>query len=196
MKKVIFGVFTLLMLALSVPANAQMRWGVTASANFTDLKWSQSSLRTTKFNSEVSAGYSAGVIGEYSIPGIGFVNLGDFKVWNSDGFGNERVYLHYLEIPIHLRFKYSNLNGFERKLAPLVFVGPSLSVLLTSNKIAAFETRPVDFGMEVGGGAEIFRNTQLTLSYNWGLTEALRTVKLDNFKANNRTWKVSLSYFF
>ena len=57
MKKVIFGVFTLLMLALSVPANAQMRWGVTASANFTDLKWSQSSLRTTKFNSEVSAGY-------------------------------------------------------------------------------------------------------------------------------------------
>ena len=210
MKKVIFGVFTLLMLALSVPANAQMRWGVTASANFTDLKWSQSSLRTTKFNSEVSAGYSAGVIGEYSIPGIGFgidlglqyiqrgatMNLGDFKVWNSDGFGNERVYLHYLEIPIHLRFKYSNLNGFERKLAPLVFVGPSLSVLLTSNKIAAFETRPVDFGMEVGGGAEIFRNTQLTLRYNWGLTGALRTVKLDNFKANNRTWKVSLSYFF
>ena len=119
----------------------------------------------------------------------------------SDGYGNERSYLHYLDIPIHLRFKYSNLNGFERKLCPFVFVGPELSILLAHNKLekngeAAFDYKPVQLGLAVGVGVEIRRNWQLTGSYTWDMTGTMNATKLDNFDSHNRTWKVALTYFF
>ena len=149
MKKLSFIIVALMALAGALQSSAQMRWGATAGIDITNMKWSQKSFRNEPFKSTKSLGYTAGIIGEYEIPGIGFgidlglqyaqrgasFNMGDFEIWNSDGYGNERSYLHYLDIPIHLRFKYSNLNGFERKLCPFVFVGPELSILLAHNKL-------------------------------------------------------------
>lgn len=215
MKKLSFIIVALLATLGTFQASAQMRWGATVGVDVTGMKWSQTTFRDQKFKTTQSVGYTAGIIGEYEIPGIGFgidlglqyaqrgatMNLGDFKIWNSDGYGNERSYLHYLDIPIHLRFKYSNLNGFERKLCPFVFAGPDLSILLAHNKIekdgeSAFTYRPVQLGLEVGVGAEIFRKWQVTASYNWDMTGAMEAVKLDEFKSHNRTWKVALTYFF
>lgn len=210
MKKMLTGIIAAFILLSSFSVSAQMRWGATAGFNLTDLNWSQQNLRTTPFVSDKSAGYFAGIAGEYAIPGIGFcidlglqysqrgatMNLGDFTVWNSDGYGNERSYLHYLDIPIHLRFKYTNLNGVERTIAPLVFAGPSISVLLAHNDIKAFDYKSVVFGIEVGGGVELFRNYQLTASYIWDVTGAISAVKLSNFKAKNGTLKIGLTYLF
>ena len=181
MKKLSFIIVALMALAGALQSSAQMRWGATAGIDITNMKWSQKSFRNEPFKSTKSLGYTAGIIGEYEIPGIGFgidlglqyaqrgasFNMGDFEIWNSDGYGNERSYLHYLDIPIHLRFKYSNLNGFERKLCPFVFVGPELSILLAHNKLekngeAAFDYKPVQLGLAVGVGVEIRRNWQLT----------------------------------
>ena len=171
MKKLSFIIVALMALAGALQSSAQMRWGATAGIDITNMKWSQKSFRNEPFKSTKSLGYTAGIIGEYEIPGIGFgidlglqyaqrgasFNMGDFEIWNSDGYGNERSYLHYLDIPIHLRFKYSNLNGFERKLCPFVFVGPELSILLAHNKLekngeAAFDYKPVQLGLAVGVG--------------------------------------------
>lgn len=210
MKKIISLVIAVIAFAGASKVSAQMRWGVTAGADITDLKWSQETLRLDKFDSKNSLGYFAGIIGEYEIPGIGFgvdlglqyvqrgatMNLGDFKVWQSDGYGDERSYLHYLDIPIHLRFKYMHLNGFERKLAPFVFAGPDIGILLAHNLPDSFEYKSVQLGLEVGLGVEIFRNFQLSGSYTWDVTGTMKAKKLDNFTANNRTWKIALAYFF
>lgn len=215
MKKLSFIIVALMALAGALQSSAQMRWGATAGIDITNMKWSQKSFRNEPFKSTKSLGYTAGIIGEYEIPGIGFgidlglqyaqrgasFNMGDFEIWNSDGYGNERSYLHYLDIPIHLRFKYSNLNGFERKLCPFVFVGPELSILLAHNKLEkngepAFDYKPVQLGLAVGVGVEIRRNWQLTGSYTWDMTGTMNATKLDNFDSHNRTWKVALTYFF
>lgn len=210
MKKYIFAIMAILAFANTFRASAQMRWGVTVGADITNLKWSQNSFRQEPFSSTKSAGYAAGITGEYEIPGIGFgiglglqyvqrgatLGLGDFPVWSSDGYGKERSYLHYLDIPFQIRFKYTNLNGFERKLAPLVFAGPTVSILVAHNDLKAFDYTAVQLGLEVGAGAEIFRDFQLTGSYNWGVTNTMKAVKLDNFSAKNRTWKIALTYFF
>ena len=215
MKKLSFIIVALMALAGALQSSAQMRWGATAGIDITNMKWSQKSFRNEPFKSTKSLGYTAGIIGEYEIPGIGFgidlglqyaqrgasFNMGDFEIWNSDGYGNERSYLHYLDIPIHQRFKYSNLNGFKRKLCPLVFVGPELSILLAHNKLekngeAAFDYKPVQLGLAVGVGVEIRRNWQLTGSYTWDMTGTMNATKLDNFDSHNRTWKVALTYFF
>ena len=175
MKKLSFIIVALMALAGALQSSAQMRWGATAGIDITNMKWSQKSFRNEPFKSTKSLGYTAGIIGEYEIPGIGFgidlglqyaqrgasFNMGDFEIWNSDGYGNERSYLHYLDIPIHLRFKYSNLNGFERKLCPFVFVGPELSILLAHNKLekngeAAFDYKPVQLGLAVAVAVDCF----------------------------------------
>lgn len=215
MRKISFIIVALMIAAFAMQASAQMRWGATAGVDITGMKWNQKNFRDTQFKTTQSVGYTAGIIGEYEIPGIGFgvdlglqyaqrgatFNMGDFKVWNADGFGNERSYLHYIDIPIHLRFKYSNLNGFERKLCPFVFAGPELGILVAHNKIehsgeSAFDYKSVQLGLAVGVGAEIVRNWQITGSYTWDMTGTMSATKLDKFKSHNRAWKVALTYFF
>ncbi len=210
MKKLFLGLLLTIMLSIPTALSAQMRWGVTAGADISNLKWSQQYFRTTEFTSTKSLGYFAGIIGEYTIPGIGFaidlglqyaqrgasMNLGDFKIWSDDGYGDERSYLHYIDIPIHLRFKYSNMNGFERKLAPFVFAGPCVSILAAHNKLEAFDYKPVSFGVDAGAGVELFRKYQVSFCYSVDVTGAMKAVKLDNFHSSNRTWKVALTYLF
>ena len=62
-----------------------------------------------------TVGGTAGIQCEMMFPGIGFgidfglmynlmgakVNLGEKKIWSVDGYGNERLALHYIQIPLH-----------------------------------------------------------------------------------------------
>ena len=50
--------------------------------------------------------------------------------------------------------------------------------------------------MTAGGGVELWRNWQVTLSYTWGMTYALKTKLLDDFSARNRHWTVRVAYLF
>ena len=209
MKRIVYLLVVLIAMA-GFSAKAQMRWGAIAGATITDLKWSQSTFRTQPFVVDQSVGGFGGVIGEYNIPGIGFaidlglqyaqrgatLHLEDFKVWSDDGFGEEKALLHYIDIPVHLRFKYQRMNGFERKLAPFVFAGPTMSILAGHSNIKAFDYKSVILGIELGAGVEIFRNYQLSACYTWDVTNTMQAVKLDNFKSKSRTWKVGLTYLF
>lgn len=216
MKKVILGIFAAIILFTAFESKAQMRWGVTAGATITDLKWSQKTFMTPGadapylFTVDQEVGYQAGIFGEYTIPGIGFcidlglqytqrgatMHMGDFKVWSSEGYGIERSYLHYIDIPVHLRFKYQRMNGFERKLAPFVFGGPTFSILAGHSDIDAFDYKSVIVNLEAGFGVELFRDYQISASYGWDVTNAIQAKKLDNFKAKSRTWKIAATYFF
>lgn len=203
MKRILLVVVALI--ALTIPSKAQFRYGPTIGADVTTLKFSQQ-----LFSVDQSIGEQVGVQCELMFPGIGFgvdfgllysqrgatLHLGEQKVWASDGFESTRCYLHYIEIPINLRFKWTRMNGFEEKLAPYVFGGPSVGFMAGHNRIDALEYAGGDLGLQCGVGAEIFRNWQLQASYTWGMSYAIRTIKLDNFTARNRTWSVRLTYMF
>lgn len=155
-------------------------------------------------------GYTAGVQGELMFPGIGIgidfglmynqegakVGLGQKEVWKWLGYGDERVFIHNLMIPVHLRFKYTRLDGLEEKIAPLVFGGPDFNIQLAHGGSAPYNFSGGDLGLTVGGGAELFRRWQLTASYTWGMTYVLKTKLLDDFSARSRQWMVRLAYFF
>lgn len=194
-----------MMLAVSVGASAQFRYGVTAGADLTTLKFKQ-----TLFDIDRSVGYTAGVQGELMFPGIGFgidvaglytqrgatLHLGQREIWASDGYGNERSYLHYFEIPINLRFKWTRMAGLEDYIAPFVYGGPSFSFLVAHNRIKALEYAGCDLGVQCGLGFEILRRWQVQAGYCWGMTYAMKTVKLGDFSARNRTWSMRVTYFF
>lgn len=184
---------------------AQNRWGVVAGVDYTDLKFDQN-----LFAVDQQVGATVGVTGELMIPGIGFgfdaaflytqrgakLHLGERKVWADQGFGDERCMLHYIEVPIHLKFKFKNLGGFEHTLMPILFAGPEFSFLVGHNNIDALKYAGGEFGLNVGVGAEIVKKVQVNASYCWGLSYALKTKQLDDFIAKNRTWKLSCTYFF
>jgi hypothetical protein len=154
--------------------------------------------------------YTAGVQGELMFPGIGFgmdlgllynqlganVDLGDKLIWSSEGYGKEHVYLHYLQIPLHLRFKWTRMNGLEDIIAPFVYGGPDFTIGIGHSRCKAFDYAGGELGLTAGVGFELFHKWQVSGAYVWGMTYAAKTKLLDDFSARNRHWSVRVAYMF
>lgn len=204
MKKVFF-LIILFVTVFVADLSAQFRYGPTVGVDLTTLKFKQD-----LFTVDQSVGYQAGVQCEMMFPGIGFgidfgamyeqrgatLHLGEKKIWASEGYGTNRSYLHYLNIPFNLRFKWTRMNGLEDYIAPYVFGGPSIGVMVAHNKNKALDYTGADLGLSVGVGFEILKNWQIQGSYTWGMTYAVKTKLLDEFSAKNRTWSVRVVRYF
>ena len=185
-------------------AGAQMRWGASAGVNINNMKFKQD-----LFGVSSAVGESAGIRGEMMFPGIGFgidiglryeqlgatFNLGDFPLW-SDYSTKERIYIHNIQIPFNLKFKYTRFQGFEDYLAPFVYGGPVFNIQAAHSKCDAIKFSGGDLGLTVGGGAEIFKRWQISASYTWGMTYALKANILTDYSARNRYWDVRVTYYF
>lgn len=205
MKKLLLSIIAFAGILGCLTANAQLRYGPTAGVNLTTLKFSQE-----LFDVDQSVGYQAGLQGELMFPGIGFgidfaalysqqgatCDLGSREIWASSGYGKERSYLHYLQIPVNMRFKWTRMAGLEDYVAPYVFGGPVFSFLVAHNKLKVFDYAGADLGLQCGLGFEFKRRWQLQGSYIWGMTYALKAEKLMNFTGRNRSWQVRVAYMF
>lgn len=193
------------LVAGSFAAKAQFRYAPIAGFELTNLKFKQDLVTVSQTPS-----FQAGIQGEIIFPGLGFgidtgllynqlgakVNLGERKVWSSLGYGDERVRLHTLQLPLHLRFKWTRMAGLEDIVAPFVYGGPDFNILVGHGHCDAFEYAGGDLSLSVGGGVELFRKWQVSFQYSWGMTYALKTVLLDNFSARSRSYALRLAYFF
>lgn len=197
---------TLIILAVcALSASAEFRWGPQAGWNMSNYYWKQPLL-----DSSQRSGFQAGLLGEVMIPGIGFgidlglryaytdgtVNLGDHYVWSSDGYENGSFSLHRIEVPIHLRFKWTRMDGFEHYVAPFAFVGPVVRFNVSQSDCAAIEHPAGSLGIEFGLGGEFLEHIQLSASYTWGVSYDIRTVKLDNLSARSSSWNINVAYLF
>lgn len=206
MKKIFVTIIASIMtVAGATNAHAEFRWGATAGLNVSSLKFKQKLVPVHNV-----ASYSAGIMGEMIFPGIGIglnfgllynqqgakVDIGSREVWSSLGFGNEHVMLHNISIPVHLRCKYTRLNGLEDKIAPIIYGGPEFNIQAGHSNAGAFDTSGGDLGLSVGLGAELYKKWQITAGYTWGMTYALKTKLLDNFSAQSRQWNIKVAYYF
>ena len=201
------------LILLAAPSlRAEFRYAPVAGVTIGTLHFKQN-----LFDVGQQVAFQVGIQGELMFPGLGFgidfgllynqmgarTNLGQREIWSSDGFGDVNTRLHMATIPVHLRFKWTRMNGFEDYLAPFVYGGPEFSIMAAHNKIKGNEGVPNpykysggDLGLCVGAGAEIMKRWQVSLQYTWGMTYLLKTQKLDNFSAQNRQWAVRVAYFF
>jgi len=196
---------TLLLATIAVAAQAQFRYGPTVGVDITTLNFKQN-----LFEVNQTAGASAGIIAEMMFPGIGFgidfglvyqmrgakLHLDERKIWASQGYGKEHLMMHYIDIPLHLRFKWTRMNGVEDIVAPFVYGGPSFGFLAGHSKLDAMEFAAGELGLCAGVGVELFRHWQVSGSYTWGMTYACKTKLLTNFSAQNRTWDIRVTYLF
>lgn len=201
MKKLLL---VLVAIMISLGASAELRWGPTASVNFNTFHWKEPLLDT-----QLRTGFDVGIMTEIMIPGIGFgvdaalrysnqrakVDFGQWPVWSSDGIGNETVNLQSVQIPLHLRFKYTRLEGVEETIAPLVYAGPVFSFNVGDGS-KALECPVGTVSLDFGLGAELFQKYQISVGYNWGLSYAVRTKKLENLSGRADGFRVNVAYLF
>lgn len=192
-------------LIMHTAIHAEFRYGPMLGGGISNLSFKQD---IVEIKSQPS--FSAGVLGEMMFAGIGFgmdlglkyemrgakMDLGSKKMWADQGYGNENYYMHYLVLPIHLRFKYTRLNGFEDTLAPFAFVGPSLGMLVGHSSLNAMESPFGELSLDMGIGAEIKRKWQVSFNYNLGLTYATKARVLTNYSAKLRVMDIRLVYLF
>lgn len=194
-----------LLAGVSASAQTTSRWGVTLGANYNQMHFKQSDIM------DVDRVFSpmAGLMGELNFAGIGFgvdasllysmraskLHYGDHLVWSSVGLGNEMCRIHYIDVPLNLKFKYHNLNGFEDKLMPLVAVGPTFSFVVGKNLQNANKYSPVSVNMHFGLGVELYRKVQIQGGFNFSIGETFRTHLLDENIAKNRYWTLTATYF-
>jgi hypothetical protein len=207
MKKILFALTLALAMTVCPQAQAETRWGVTAGLNYNTIRFKQTDL----FSSKAQLGADAGVTGVLQSPGGSFgieasllysmrngkLNLGEKKVWSSQGLGNETCMLHYIDIPINLKYRFNRLNGFENTLTPIVFAGPVITFLAGHNKLDdQLSYSKVSANLQFGIGGELFNKVEIKAGYRIALGETLRTQLLDENTAKNRTFFLTATYYF
>ena len=196
-----------LLSALSSVAQPVRRWGITVGGNYNEIHFKQSDL----FESDRMFGPSIGVTGDMMIPGVGFgidasilytmrqgrLHLGDRRVWESLGLGNEVARQHYIDVPLNLKFRYSRLGGLESTIMPFIYAGPTFSFLVGHNKVGdALKYTGVNVLLHAGIGVELFNKVQVSGGYSFSVGQNLGTKLLDDNVAKHRTWFVQATYFF
>jgi hypothetical protein len=92
------------------------------------------------------------------------------------------------------------LPALERIVAPMVFTGPSFSVLFDDNADTGWESHKTSTSWDVGAGVDLFRHIRLTASYSLGLTRAMSYTSNDQnaseVKGKDRLWTLNLALLF
>lgn len=196
----------------TAPAAAEFRYGPVAGVNINSLKFNQK-----LFPHDHSVAAQAGITGELMFPGIGFgldlsllynqmggkVDLGAREIWKVDGFTSYSLILHTIQLPLHLRFKWTRMQGVEDYIAPFAYGGPDFAINVAHSAVKGnagvanpFKYTAGDIGLTVGGGFELFRRCQLSAQYTWGIMDMLHTRKLDNVNAKNRQLSIRAAWLF
>ena len=205
MKKIILFITTLLIATAAASGQTTSRWGITAGATINEVHFKQHDIVPSKR----AVGPQLGVTGEMNFSGIGFgvegsllytlkqgkVNYGERTIWESQGFGDEMVSMHYLDVPLHLKFKYNRLGGAESTIMPMVFVGPQFSFLMHGNHGHINKYSPVSVYLDMGLGCELMERVQLRGGYNFSIGQSFHTKMLDENVAKNRTWYFNVTWF-
>ena len=205
MRRITLLIAATLLAATAAMAQTTSRWGITAGANYNELHFKQQDI----VPSTRAWGPQLGVTGEMNFGSLGFgvegaalytlkqgkVDYGSRTVWSSVGASNETVSMHYLDVPLHLKFKYRRLGGMETTFMPLVYAGPQFSFLLHGNHSELNTYPPVNVYLDMGAGFELFERWQLRAGFNFSVGQTLHTKLLDDNVAKNRTWYVNLTWF-
>lgn len=192
-------------MAATATAQTTSRWGITAGATINEVHFKQHDI----VPSTRAWGPQLGVTGEMNFSGIGFgveasalytlkqgkVNYGEKTVWSSIGAGNETVSMHYLDVPLHLKFKWHRLGGLESTVMPLAHFGPQFSFLMHGNHGDLNKYTPVSVYLDMGIGCELKERIQLRGGYNFSIGQSFHTKMLDENVAKNRTWYFNVTYF-
>ncbi|MBD5345910.1 MAG: PorT family protein [Bacteroides sp.] len=186
-------------IASVVPVSAQFKIGPRLGVNVSTLKFDSS-----VFDSENRAGFTGGVMCEFTAPiiGVGF-DLSAMYVrraakWmeSNDVVSNNR---DYFSVPLNFKWKF----GIPL-VKPFLTTGPEVSFLTSRKAVSnAFSNGSVDWSWNFGAGVEVLSHLQVAASYGIGINKAMKAVNIGgqnvgkgDVSARNRVWTITAAYLF
>ena len=194
MKKLLSTLMVIACLALAIPAQAQIKFGVKAGLNVSNLHLSENIV-----GKDNRAGLFAVPTAEFTLPLLG-LGIDGSVLYNQFGVDSEKgtSTKKSIEIPINLRWTV----GFSSLVGAYVAVGPQFGFNVGDrwfDEVCEFKKNTTSFN--VGAGLKLLGHLQVGATYNFALKdngkihdddiEDLATI---GFKQN--TWQVSVAYLF
>lgn len=196
MKKIFVFLCALALVAVAIPAQAQLRFGVKGGLNITSVHFNSDLLK-----SDNVTGFHIGPMIEATMPLLGFgfdaAILYAQKGMESNSSGvATTMKTSYLDVPVNLKWKFG-LPIIKAYLA----AGPYASFRIGGDKIwnvlnDQLETKSFGAGLNFGAGVELFSHLQVGFNYQLGLTDNFSAEKLDLTDNKNRGWIISAAYLF
>ncbi|AQG80387.1 porin family protein [Spirosoma montaniterrae] len=185
-------------IGISLSAQAQLRYGLTAGLQSAKMRFSGSGL---SISTQGQVGVHLGAVAEFSLsekfvlrPQFGLSLKGGRLLDDGDVL---RTNLTYLELPVHLAYKHELASG--NKLVG--GIGPYFGFLLGGNSdgeriVTGEDLKGFDAGLSLMGGYEITdKNLTVNLFLNPGMANLVPGLNSSDVKATNSTFGLSVSYF-
>ncbi len=197
----------LMAVAMAMPANAQLKFGLQAGLNLDNI--SKSDLAATIKN---RTGFFVGPTVKFTLPiiGLGFdaAALYDQREGKVEGNGvSETVKSQSIQIPINVRYGV----GLGDLAEIFLFAGPQFGINVGGKKTFSeidWKLKSTNLSANVGIGATIMSHLQAKFNYNVALgktgefevQDAAKEAAKQIIKGGNSTkfnsWQISLAYYF
>lgn len=195
-KKIIAFLCAMAFLAVAIPAQAQLRFGIKGGLNITSVHFDSDLLKSDNIT-----GFHIGPMIEATMPLLGFgfdaALLYSQKGMESRSSGvKTTMKTSYIDVPVNLKWKFG-LPIVKAYLA----AGPYASFRVGGDKIwnvlsDQLETKSFGAGLNFGAGVEVFNHLQVGFNYELGLTDNFSAKKLDLSSNKNRGWTISAAILF
>lgn len=185
-------------------ANAEFRFGIKAGLNVNKIH-----LDEQVFNASNRAGFTAGVMTEFTVPIIGIgmdlsvmytkmnseMNSGPQEVENYINNGN--IGKDFLQIPLNLKYKLS-IPAIGSIIKPMIFTGPSFNFNLNKSTLQDIKSKSCQIAWNLGAGVELIKHLQISASYSWGLNKIAEFAKIPtkDIDLKNNYWTVTAAWLF
>ncbi|WP_373802348.1 porin family protein [Bacteroides heparinolyticus] len=212
-KSLCFFLIVVCCMLVSMPAHAQLKWGVKGGVNLSEIDWKGGYAG----NKEHSTGFFIGPMAELTIPIIGLGidgalmysqrgNKYDVSAGTFSGSIDERQ--QGIEIPVNLKYTIGlgSLLGIYIAAGPDFFFNFKDIDLKTFgsgvNTDGAVDSKKTQVGLNVGAGVKILKHLQVGVNYQipmgntFSVGDAANTILGKNAKAKTKTWQMSATYIF
>lgn len=200
MKK-IFGLIFALCLIATIPASAQLKFGIKAGTNLTG------SPSDIKGDTDGYTGFFVGPMAKFTLPIVGLGLEADVLYSQSGAeLGGDKVKKQSIEIPVYLRYDLA-LPVISNVAVPFIAVGPQFGFTIGDSEkdwenAARFEYKKSQLSLNLGIGAVLLNHVQAHVNYNIAMGNTSEYSELAGgawnvmTKSKTNTWQISVAYLF
>lgn len=192
MKKIISFLFIVVCIGMTMPSQAQIRFGVKGGLNL-----SKASLSTDAFKKDNFTGFFIGPMAEVTIPVVG-LGVDGAVLFSQRGvkLNDQTIKQNGIDIPINLKYNI----GLGSMLGIYLSAGPDFYFDFKKDESItwdSFDRKKAQVGLNLGAGVKLVKHLQVGVNWNMPLTDTAKfTFKDAEESYKTKTWQVLVAYMF
>lgn len=180
-------------LLVTLPASAQIKFGIRGGANLVNMKFNNGT-----FAKDNRAGFYVGPTVKFTVPIVGLSldasALYDEKTAEVNG---ETMKAQSIDIPINVRYGV----GLGSVANLFLFAGPQFGFNVASDKSFSnsakeWTWKSSNVSVNVGVGCTVLKHVEVKANYNIACTKSCEDSDNSDISAKYNSWQLGLAYYF